>query len=190
MGEACDLNDGSNLPEMASPCVHACASPTAKWYAIKVRTRAELAISNVLQTRGLSPYCPMQKERRRYSDRMKMIDTAVFPGYIFCKFEAERKLAVISARGVEYIVSVAGTPVAISEDEMNNVRRAVEAGAIATSYFRDGQRVRVTRGPLSGVEGIVSGDADGERLIVSIEFLSRSVTLNIDRGLTCPIFLN
>lgn len=190
MGEAYAINNAVNLTALASAHTAAVAPETTNWYAIKVRTRAESTVSDLLRIRGLNPYCPMQKERRRYSDRMKVVETAVFPGYLFCRFDANKKLPIISTPGVEYIVSVAGAPVAIPQREMENIRRAIEAGACAAPYFKEGQRVRVTHGPLSGVEGIVAREAGCDRLVISIELLSRSVSLHIDSDLMCPLSAN
>jgi transcription antitermination factor NusG len=187
MGEAYAINNTVNLSALASAHTAALTVETANWYAIKVRARAESTVSGLLRIRGLNPYCPMQKERRRYSDRMKVVETAVFPGYIFCRFDANKKLLIISTPGVECIVSVAGAPMAIPEQEMEHVRRAIEAGACAAPYFKEGQRVRVTHGPLSGVEGIVTREAGCDRLVISIELLSRSVSLHIDSDMMCSL---
>ena len=151
------------------------------WFALKVRTGGESSAAAALQNRGFDPYNPTYKERRRYSDRMKVVEKSVFPGYIFCEFDIERKLPIISSPGVEYIVTVAGTPAPIPETEMSSIRRVVAAGALASAFFTRGQHVRVTHGPLEGVEGMLVQDARGAHLVVSIDLLNRSAWLQIDQ---------
>ena len=112
---------------------------------------------------------------------MKVLDTALFPGYLFCEFDVRYKLPVVSSPGVEYIVGVAGTPVALSEEEMTRIRLIAEAGACAADNFTCGQRVRVMHGLVAGVEGILTQTSDGDRLVVSIDLLNRSVSLQIDK---------
>jgi transcription antitermination factor NusG len=104
-----------------------------------------------LRARGFDPYCPIREERRRYSDRMKLVETAVFPGYLFCKFDAQKKVPILSSPGVEYIVGIAGAPVPLTDQEVDNIRRVVNAGGSGTKYLTRGQRVRVTHGPLEGI---------------------------------------
>jgi transcription termination/antitermination protein NusG len=48
-------------------------------------------------------------------------------------------------------------------------------------YLREGQRVRVMRGLLSGVEGVlVGGKANKGRLVLSVELLQQSVAVEVD----------
>ncbi len=169
-----------SAPTQSQPC---------NWYALKVRTGGELSTVTALRSKGFDPFCPTQKERRRYSDRMKLVETAVFPGYVFCKFDIEKKLPIVSAPGVEYVVGFAGFATPIPELQIHHIRRMVKAGAgaCAADLFAPGQRVRVTHGPLEGVEGILVRDPRGDRLIVSIDLLHQSASLHIDQDQTRAI---
>ena len=180
MGEACLVESTTieALPALfGSPVIE--PRPFA-WYALKVRTGGEYSAATALQNRGFDPYNPTYKERRRYSDRMKVVEKSLFPGYIFSEFDILKKLSIISSPGVEYIVGVGGTPAPIPEMEMSNIRRIVAAGALASGPLVRGQRVRVTQGSLKGVEGILVRDARRARLVVSIDLLNQSAWLYID----------
>jgi transcription antitermination factor NusG len=182
MSEACLKSNRALLTHGASETVAETRPEAARWYALKVRTRAEFAALAALQSRGYDPYCPTRLERRRYSDRMKAVETAVFPGYLFCKFDVQKKVPIVSSHGVEYIVGTAGAPAAIPDSEIINLQRAVTAGASASPYFKAGQRVRITHGPLTGVEGILARNPQGDRLVVSVELLNRSVSIQIEEA--------
>jgi transcription antitermination factor NusG len=187
MGEAC-LNEFSGaagtFPDLSS------ASPRKShfaWYVLKIRTGGERTAVAALRNRGFVPYCPTQKKSRRYSDRIKVVDEAVFPGYLFCEFDAQRKLPIISSPGVEYILGAAGGPIAVPEEELINIRRMVDAGASAVPSLLRGQRVRVTGGPLEGVEGTLVRNDTGNSLVVSIELLNQGACLHIDESNICPV---
>src|SRR3954463_15254485 len=120
MGEACSNNITAYQPDLV---LAQRPSDSFGWYALKVRTRSEQVTMAVLQSRGFDPYCPTRQERRRYSDRMKVVNTPLFPGYVFCRFDIQEKVPVISSPGVEYIVGSGGKPVAISDSDLKNVRR-------------------------------------------------------------------
>ncbi len=185
MGEAClDYSLEISPAILPSMETHSLAYP---WYAIKVRTNGEVSTLAVLQSRGFDPYCPTQKERRRYTDRMKAVDVPIFPGYLFCRFNPQNKVPILSSPGVQHIVGVAGMPAAIPDEEMKSIYRVIEAGGSASSYLKQGRRVRVTHGSLVGVEGVLVRDTTGDRLVVSIELLTRSASLYIDRDQVCPI---
>jgi transcription antitermination factor NusG len=118
---------------------------------------------------------------------MKLVEVALFPGYVFCDFDIHKKLPIISCPGVEYIVGVSGIPTPISELEISYIQRMVEAGASAAQLLVRGQRVRVTHGPLEGVEGTLVRDQERDLLVVSIDLLNRSACLHIDQSKTCVV---
>jgi transcription termination/antitermination protein NusG len=185
MGEACLLTDytAAIVKTMASSSEYG----HCPWYALKVRTGSERMVATVLRSRGFAPYCPTQKVRRRYSDRMKMIDAPMFPGYVFCQFDVHKKLPVISTPGVDYIVGFSNGPIAIPEQELVNVRRLIDSGASPIRSLVCGERVRVTSGILEGVEGSLIRDQKGDQLVVSIPLLNQSACLHIEEFAVCPI---
>jgi transcription antitermination factor NusG len=187
MGEACLQSTTSTA--VLPPAVELVSIPSRHftWYALKVRVGGELSAATALTHRGFEPYCPTQKERRRYSDRMKLVDAAVFSGYVFCQFDIHNKLPIIRSPGVEYIVGFANGPTPVPDKEIVSIRRMINAGAAATCYLARGQRVRVMRGPLEGVEGILVRDTTGDRLVVSIELVNQSASLLIDHDELCPV---
>jgi transcription antitermination factor NusG len=187
MGEAC-LNSATYNTAFLSN-LHSASTwgQQFAWYVLKIRTGGELAAVTALRHRDYTPYCPMQKVRRHYSDRMKIVDAAAFPGYVFCQFDSQKKLPIISCPGVEYIVGFADGPTPIPEEELMNVRRMIDAGASAVRGMEQGQRVRVTHGPLEGVEGILVRDATSNRLVVSIELLNQGASLHINQDEVCPV---
>jgi transcription antitermination factor NusG len=186
MGEACPDNakyNGAVLPNEYAASTNAHVA----WYVLRTRVGGELAAAANLEYRGFSPYCPMQKERRRYTDRIKIVETAVFSGYVFCQFNVREKLPIVSCPGVEYIVGFADGPAPVPEEELDSVRRMIDAGATAVKSLSRGERVRVTHGPLEGVEGVLVRDSSGDRLVVSINLLNRGTSLLINQDQVCPV---
>jgi transcription antitermination factor NusG len=187
MGEACLESGTYSVALLSNLNLAAMPNRSFAWYVLKIRTGGELAAVTALKHRGYAPYCPMRKEHRRYSDRIKVVDAAVFPGYVFCQFDSQKKLPIISCPGVEYIVGFADGPAAVPEVELMNVRRMLDAGASTVRGMEQGQRVRVTHGPLEGVEGILVRDAISDRLVVSIELLNQGASLHINQDEVCPV---
>jgi transcription termination/antitermination protein NusG len=71
----------------------------------------------------------------------------------------------------------------ISDGEIEAIRRIVDTKvpALAYAYLRVGQRVRITRGPLTDVEGIlVRTKPNRGLLVVSVDLLRRSVAVQVD----------
>jgi len=159
------------------------------WYALKVRTRSESDASSALQQQGFFSYCPTVAERRRYIDRMRTVHVPVFPGYVFCQFQLERKSKVLNSIAVEYIVSFGAKPAAIPEEQIVSLRRVMDDGGTTAPFLSAGQRVRVTHGSLIGVEGILlkQPESENSKLVLSVDILERSVSVTIPEAFVAAI---
>jgi transcription antitermination factor NusG len=113
---------------------------------------------------------------------VKEIEDPLFPGYVFSRFDATRKLPVLMTPGVFDVLSFGGACVAVSEDEIEAVRALVDSRLPVQPlpWINIGDRVRITRGPLTGVEGILTAVKGNFRLVVSITILQRSVAAELD----------
>ena len=159
-----------------------CPSEGLPWFAVKVRTRAEHSVADVLLNRGIETFCPTYTERRKYSDRIKSVQSALFPGYLFCKIDWSQRFPILSAPFVEYIVGFGPEPTPIASGQVEGVQAVIRSGALCRPhpFLHIGQRVRLHSGPLANVEGILIGDRGNHRLIVSVDLLQRSVSAEVD----------
>ena len=162
------------------------ARAETRWYALKVWVRSEALACTGLRQRGFESYSPVYPERRRYSDRIKVVNQPAFPGYIFCRLNLKSKVNVLSCPAVEYIVGMQRRPVAIAENEIEAIRRCLGAGGRPVEYLRLGQRVRIEYGALSGVEGILTRVDGKDRLTLSVDLLQRSLAVQIDADQVQP----
>ena len=152
------------------------------WFALRVRSNFEQHSCNALTIRGLEAFHPSFKARRRWSDRVKMIDQSLFPGYVFCRFGPDERVNVLRAPGVVHVVSSGNDPLPVDESEINHIRTVVMAELAANPhpFLRVGQRVRIDRGPLTGAEGILTALNGKSSLILSISLLQRSIAVEVD----------
>jgi transcription antitermination factor NusG len=162
-------------------------SPEAKhfWYGLRTKSKFEKAVTHCLTNLGYEPYLPCYRQRRQWSDRMAEIDAPLFPGYVFCQFDAARRLPILQAPGVVGVVGIGREPAAIPDGEIAAIRRIIDSGmaAMPWPYLAQGQRVRINRGPLRDMEGIfVRRQANEWRIVVSVHLLQRSVSVEVDSG--------
>jgi transcription antitermination factor NusG len=127
--------------------------------------------------------------RRRWSDRIKLIEQNLFPGYVFCRSTFAERLQVMGQPGVQWVVSFDHTPALIPHDEIVALRRAVASGLPLGPwpFLKDGQRVRIERGVLAGIEGTLARDSAAWRVAVSVLALHRSIAVEVDRDMIRPI---
>jgi transcription antitermination factor NusG len=153
------------------------------WFALRVRPTQEKTIAANLSRGGFEEYVPLQRVRRRWSDRVKVLDTPLFPGYIFCRFAYADRLRVLNSPGVESIVAFGRTEVPVEDSEIAAIRALVESGRPLAHlpFLRIGQNVVIERGPLAGIRGVVLRDESAWRVVVSVEALDRSIAVEVDR---------
>jgi transcription antitermination factor NusG len=153
------------------------------WYAVRVRSRFEQVVSTALREKGYEEFVPLVRSRRRWSDRVKELRLPLFPGYVFCRFEAHRKTPILACPAVFDILAFANRPAAIPNEEIQAVRAMVESRLAVEPYpfLNLGQRIRIERGPLAGIEGLIVEIKNHYRLVASVTLLQRSVCVEIDR---------
>ncbi len=155
-----------------------------RWFAIRTSPRWEIRASSELSRRGLETYLPICRVKRNWSDRDKIIDQPLFPGYLFGRFPLADRVRVLQTPGVKQIVGVGSTPAPIRESEIDSLKTLVSANILLEPwpYLHAGQRIRIDRGPLTGVEGfVVRAEQGAFRIVVSLDLLQRSVAAEIDR---------
>jgi transcription antitermination factor NusG len=166
-------------PSVASPD----AEPTFPWFGVRTRSNFERMSAKALENKGLNSYLPTYRTRRRWSDRVVVSDTPLFRGYVFCRFNPLHRLPVLTAAGVISIVGCGIEPAPIDDKEIDAIESTLRSG-LATEpcpFLREGQTVRVIRGSLTGVEGILTKKKSDFRLVLSITLLQRSISVEIDR---------
>lgn len=159
--------------------------PDPEWYAVHVRSRHEFQVTDRLILKGIETFLPSVERQRRWKDRKKMISFPLFPGYVFVRTtrEANNLLSVLKVPGVVRIIStLPGQPDPIPDEQIISLQRLVENKEALDPYpyLSEGQMVRIKKGPLSGVEGILVEKLDKHLLVLSVDVLKQGVALTID----------
>ncbi len=159
------------------------------WYALQVHSRKEQLIASQLENRNLECFVPKYKSMRKWSDRTKEVQQALFPGYVFCRFEFEKRQPVVTTGGVLQIVGNGRTAMPVADVEIEALRLAVSSGLPSQPwpYLEVGERVKVGYGHLSGLEGILINFKGNHRVVLSVTLLQRSVAMEVDLSWVVPL---
>ena len=143
-------------------------------------------MADQLVAKGLRVFLPKLSVWSRRGGVRRLIGVPMFSGYVFLNESMDKNiyLDVIKSRGVVRLLGERWDSLSmIPAAEMESLQRVIDAGLPVTphSYFREGQRVRITAGPLKGVQGVlVENQMEKGILILSIELLQRSVAVKVD----------
>ena len=154
------------------------------WFAILVRTGREKTATLLLENAGYECFLPVSRSMRRWSDRTKLIEVPLFPGYLFCRMNPHNRLTVLMTPGVIQIVGVGKTPIPVEEEEIAAIQRVQSSGlsAMPWPYMQVGNVAQILEGPLRGLTGIVVKIKSGVKLVLSVSLLQRSVAVEVERS--------
>lgn len=96
------------------------------WYAVYTKPRWEKKVDGLLNERGLESYCPLNRVRKKWSDRMKWVDEPLFKSYVFVRVFPEEQTAVRMVDGVLNYVYWLGKPAVIKDSEIEDIRRFLD----------------------------------------------------------------
>lgn len=154
-----------------------------KWLAVYSRPRWEKKINKLLLEKGLESYCPLNKVRRKWSDRVKVVEEPLFKSYVFVKISDDDRTTVRMTPGVINFVYWEGKPAVIKDKEINAIKRFLneyENVEVKPMNLRVDQRVKITTGPLMDREGQVMS-LNRKTVKVAIDSLGYVLVANIER---------
>jgi transcriptional antiterminator NusG len=155
-----------------------------EWFAVRTRPRHEKVAKNHLDTSGIETFLPLSPQLRFWSDRRKIVEFPLFPGYLFVRtqWSTHARVRVFQAQGVLGFVGSQNEATPIPAHQIDAVRALLRAHVDCHphEYLTVGQRVRVKDGALQGMEGILVRMAADHSLIVSVDLIHRSVAIRLD----------
>jgi len=158
--------------------------PVRKWLAVYTRPRWEKKVNQLFIEKGLESYCPLNKVRRKWSDRMKTVEEPLFKSYVFVKVSEEDRAAVRMTTGAINFVYWNGKPAVIKEKEISAIKRFLdeyEYVEARPAELKVNQRVRITNGTLMDHEGKVL-DVRHKTVKVAIDSLGYILIAYIERS--------
>jgi len=134
-----------------------------------------------LQDEKIEAFLPLQTTIRQWSDRKKKVMEPLFRGYLFVKTDLRNRLDILQTDGVVNFVNTRGKPAAIPDRQIDWVKTVVaHPGTVSREqYLNVGERVRIVRGPFSGIEGIVIRHKGVMRIVLSLEVIFQAVSVEV-----------
>lgn len=151
------------------------------WFAVRTRARAEKVAALQIRALGIEEFLPLYQVRRQWFDRVKKVSLPLFSGYLFCRCDRKTLWRVSSLSSVANVVGFGEQSAIIPEHEIQAIRQLVESGFPTSPcpFLKEGAMVRIRQGPLMDVTGRVLKVKNFYRLVISVEMLHRSVSVEV-----------
>lgn len=164
-----------------------------RWYVCYTRARHEKRVDEILQERGVESFLPLVTHVRQWADRKKKVSFVLFPSYVFVRFALSDLSRVLSIPGITAVVRSNGRPVAIREEDLENVRRFAAALGLTEGepepvpLPEEGVPVRIMTGPFEGVEGVVVEQRGRRRVLVGLQAIGQGMEVDVDAAAVEPL---
>ena len=156
-----------------------------RWFVCHTKPRCEKRFADLLESQDLDHYLPLYERQHLYHNHrlnrkeVKRFTKPLFPSYVFCRLPLDRKAEAYQRDYVVRLIAV--------EDEvrflqqLDSIKRLIEAGVELELCppLEKGTRVRITRGPLIGVHGVVDDPQDPTAIVVAVDILRQGVLTRI-----------
>ena len=152
------------------------------WYAVYTRSRFEQVVQRQLDLKEINSFLPLYSRISQWKDRKREVYLPLFPGYLFVQIDASKRLVVRKTVGVVNIVGNADGPLEVSEQQIVAIRTFIEKGLRCDPhpYLKVGKKVRVSEGPLAGLEGLLVRKKNRSLFVISVEMIQRSVSVELE----------
>jgi len=175
-----ETKGGEALPEIVADSMIPC------WHVLWTHSNCERLVHDQLAKKGFDLFLPIVEAWSRRGGVRRRARIPMFGGYLFLRHAMDKAsyLQVYEARGLVRILGERWDQLAVVPDsEIETIQRLLHSGhpILPYPYLRQGQRVRITRGPFADVEGIlVRVNPKKGLLVVSVDLLQRSVAVHLD----------
>jgi transcription antitermination factor NusG len=162
------------------------------WFAIYVQTKHEFKVLEYLRRLRIESFLPVLERKSQWKDRKKFIFSPLFPGYLFVQINRnyENVLKILKIAGVVRFVGTQSLgPEPVPSQQIDDLKKILENTKQVDPYpyLKEGHRVRIRRGPLAGVEGVLVEKRGQHSLVLSVDLIQQGVSVNIDAADVEPL---
>lgn len=159
------------------------SSENTFWYVVYTRPRWEKKIAIVLDARGIENYCPLNRVKKQWSDRKKIVYEPLFKGYIFVKMYEENKWDIKKIEGIINYVYWLGKPAKVKEEEINTIKKFLsefENVEVTENRIAKNDKVTISQGVLMNYKGVVV-DVLGNKARVQIDSMGIRLSAIVEK---------
>jgi transcription antitermination factor NusG len=159
------------------------------WHAVYTNPRWEKKVAKKIADKGLEVYCPLNKVRRKWSDRYKVVEEPLFKSYVFVRIKEQEQSVIRLVNGVVNFVFSEGKPAIVRDREIELIRKFLKEYQdirVSPVTLTKGAKVRVTSGVFMDREGIVV-DVKSKTVAVLLETLGYELTAHFELSSLEPL---
>jgi transcription antitermination factor NusG len=158
------------------------------WFAIYTKPRFEKKTNDLLLLKGIESYCPINRVKKKYSDRWKWVDEILFTSYLFIKISEKEISEVRLTPGVVNFVYIEKKPAIIPEKDIIKIKKFlnqytnVTVESFLNQELAKGQKVKIDTGFFMDSIGTVTKVLKDNKVKVTINSLQINLVTVINKN--------
>jgi transcription antitermination factor NusG len=156
---------------------------SAKWYACYTKSRAEKKVAERLNAEGIECYLPLKKERRKWSDRLKVVEFPLFTSYVFVKVEPSDFTRVRQQGDIVQFITFEGKAASIPDDQIEYIKRVLGSNhelELVPSGMKPGQKIEILKGHLMGVKGELIRHQGRHKVLIRLDEIGQGLLITVE----------
>jgi transcription termination/antitermination protein NusG len=159
----------SNLPDTSR-----------RWYAAYTKPCHEKRVAEHLEIRKIQLFLPLYRSLRRWNNGCVPPERPLFPGYVFTRILPDERVRVLELSGVISIVGTTREPTPLPDEDIERLRSGLHlVRAEPHPTVTVGEAVRIRRGPLKGMTGVVTRQKNSLRVVLTVDLIMKSVAVEV-----------
>ncbi len=154
-----------------------------QWYVVYVKSRAEKKVLQSLEIKNIEAWLPVQKKLRQWSDRKKLVEMPLFPGYVFVRIDRKEYDPVLKTDHVVCYITIEGKAVPVRDRDIESLKRILQQDEIKVELTREdllpGVQVEILSGPLMGIRGELIALKGRHKVSIRIKQIRYSVLIEV-----------
>lgn len=154
------------------------------WYAVYTKSRTEKKVALRLKEVGIDAYCPVNKQEKKWSDRLKVTEEPLFRSYVFVNIDLEKQSAAVRRTlGVVNFVYWLNKPAVIQDDEIIAIQQFLSEHAsveVLGNTLQVGDFITIDAGALKGQKAEVTGIKNRHEVRLRIDSLGFELVARVE----------
>lgn len=152
-----------------------------RWYAAYTKPCHEKRVAEHLQIRKIESFLPLYLSSRRWNNGCKVtLERPLFPGYVFVRIPSNERASVLELSSVVCIVGTVREPTPLPDEDIERFRSGLHlTQAEPHPGVAKGETVRICRGPLQGLTGVVARQKNSFRVVLTVDLIMKSVAVEV-----------
>lgn len=142
----------------------------SEWTVVYTRSNYEKKVDQLLKLQNIESFCPTIKTKRKWADRLKMVEMPLFNSYVFVRANEREQLQVLQTPGVSHFVLYGGKPAVVPSSDIERVRLLInhytDVESVSMKSLNIGDEIKVKDGILFDCQGEIVGIHGKSVLIV------------------------